>query len=148
MSEEWISNVYPDGEWSFWSTFATREEAIEDGREQYRDALAGNGSELFEDIDDEDLKSIDSFYVARVERFTPIVNASMVLDCIQEEAWDRFGEYAEDYLDCIPKDQVDDLQKSLQKAFDDWMIRTGNEPTFFNCMDTEEVPFEPKVVGE
>ena len=144
MSEEWISNLYPDGEWSSWDTFPTREEAIDYGREQYRDALVGKGTELFNDVDKEDLKSIKSFYVARVVKFAPTVNAEIVLDTIQEEACDRCGEYAEDCLDCIPKDHVNDLQESLQKAFDDWLIRTGNSTTFFNCVDTEEVHIEPK----
>lgn len=147
-SEEWISSFLPDEVWDRANAFATREEAIEDGREQYRDALDGKGSELFEDVDEEDLERVKSFYVARVKKFVPTVDFTMVLDYVQEEAWHRYGECAEDYLERIPKRQVDDLQKSLQAAFDDWLVRTGNEPTFFKCVDVEEVSIEQKAVKE
>lgn len=146
VSEEWISNVHLYGEWSYQSTFATREEAIEDGREQYRDALDGKGSELFDDVDEEELKNIKSFYVARVKEFVPIVDVRRVLERIQEDAWE-YCTYGEDYLSDVSDSQVEDLRKSLQKAFDDWMNRTGNKPTFSNCVCPEEVPIDPKALA-
>lgn len=136
MNGKWMNNPYEDGDW-LGEKFDTREEAIEDGRRQYREALAGYASDLFDDC--EDLSEAKSFYVARIERFAPRVDAEHVLERIGEAAYDFGGEYGEDYLMHVSEPDKDDLQASLQKAFDDWTVRTRNEPGFYTCVDTEKV---------
>ncbi|MBX9035049.1 hypothetical protein [Gordonibacter massiliensis (ex Traore et al. 2017)] len=102
---EWMNNRSPDGTW-YGDTFATREEAVEDGMRQHADALQGLGTDLFDD--DFPGPPTNVFYVGRVVKFRPSVDGCDLIERAQQDAWDA-SEYGEGYLDDVTKEQADEL---------------------------------------
>lgn len=126
----------------------SRDDAIQQGVYQYQCAThGGHNTDLFHWVKTGDDDWVDwelsghKFYIGRKVDFVPHVDAMCVLECIAQDAYDMAGEISEGYLDWsyFKEGELDDLQQSLQKAFDDWVKRTDNEPRFYVVTDVEEI---------
>lgn len=59
-----------------------------------------------------------------------------VTEDASEQAYDRIQMEGFDWLDGLNKDQQDDLEATLAKAFDEWATKHDLHPTFSECNGT------------
>lgn len=108
-----------DGEAFDWIEYSTRKEAIMQGKIAY-------GGE--------------PFYIGiQGERFKPYVDIDAILEDLQEQAADKFGDLAEYYLDDIRKEYKEELQKRMQAVYEQWAKETDNEPNFYEVRGIEKI---------
>lgn len=139
---KWTNHRYRDDEIWWNDQFESREEAIADGVKQYKTALNGFATDLFDD-DPERFPS-DVFYIGECIRFVPTVDAERVLEQLEEDAYDECGEAAENFLDWnyITDDKIADLQENLQRELDSWLERYKCTPTFYSIENVEKIDVE------
>lgn len=133
----WLNNNIDDIWWGY-DEFDTKEDAIENGVQQYIDAMNGYSSDLFYD-DDPDSPLCSVFCVGEQEKFVPYVDADVLIEDIQMRALDYGGEYAEEYLEDVTKEDKEELQRELQNVFDSWANRHRYNPGFFTIINIEEI---------
>lgn len=71
--------------------------------------------------------------------WTPTIDTDVLLEWINENAYDNCGEFAEVYLDNLPREQVDELDEQLNKVFNAWLDKHDNHPGFFTIYLVDEV---------
>lgn len=147
--EEWSNNPTSCEYWNSGDWFDTKEEAIQDGIDQYKEMLEGKSTELFDNDDYYDTIK-DNFNVGKKQPYIPTINTDSIIEDLQQQAYDECGEYAEDFLDWreITKPMEEDLYKNLQRELDAWLKRYGLYPTFFMVTDIETINVEDYVDGE
>lgn len=139
----WYVNPVPNigDTWDIAYEFDTKEEAIEYGIQEYKDHLAGNLTELFDNDYNYPDPSISLFEVGEGKDFVPYVDSDLIIEQIAEQASWQCGEAGDDWLrwDTITKEQQEELQKNMQNVFDDWLKKYNLEPTFYNVINIEEI---------
>jgi hypothetical protein len=118
---QWMYNSSPDGIWSNFDYYETKEEAITGGKEYY-----------------------DRFYVGQIvtSNIGVGVNASRILEDITESVYDEVGEPAEDYLhDVTRKDEVI-LEERLNKVLLEWMDEFHYKPNFFKIDNVQKIELD------
>lgn len=120
--------------WSFEEigTYNGGFESIEDA---LKDATNEANHEYYQNHKEE--KPTRCFIGEQIE-FKPKIDADDIIDRLQDSADDFSGEYADDYLTTVTDEEKTDLEKALQKAFDEWELKTKNKATFFNIEDSKE----------
>lgn len=58
---------------------------------------------------------------------------------IADNAFDNYGEFAEDYLMDVSVKQTDELDVEIKNVIINWMIKHKLEPTFYVVEDAEIV---------
>lgn len=139
---KWYNNRCEDGVW-YSEKFDSREDAITDGVWQYKEALKGESTDLFDDAD-EIVPPSGLFYIAESDQYVPEIDAVHIIERLQEDADCQCGEAAEDFLDWDYLDDgwVDELQDGLQKELDTWLERHDLMPTFSSLKNVEEIDAE------
>ena len=133
----WANNRYE----SFWCDpyFDSREEAIKDGIKQYEDSMNGIASELFDEdyFNGENTNPDGVFYIGHGFDFHPVIDAELIIEHAQEEAYDVCGEAAEDYLDWyyISDEDIAKLQSGLQQVFDVWLEDRNFKLKYFDNIE-------------
>jgi len=74
--------------------------------------------------------SDDEVYIGEVMEFVPWISAEIIIEILQNSAYNEAGEFSEDYLVCKIEDEKL-LEKNLTEAFCAWAKETKNEPNFF-----------------
>jgi len=107
-------------------TFASREEALSEAL-----AAARRGSD-----------SPPMVYVARRVPGDAMAwgHARSIIGHISSRARERFGDGASSYLSALSRQQVADLDKSLQRAIDAWLEANHLTPTFFTYEEISQHP--------
>ena len=90
----------------------------------------------------EDAKSgcVDTITVGRVQKFVPDVSVytSLLMEALQDQAYDVAGEYAETWLADVTDGDLKDLDDILDAAFTHWLDRHPEyKPNFYTLTDTE-----------
>lgn len=146
-----MSKLIATGKWTFsfdeetgWDNdeFDTPGEALEAAREAAPEYAEEEG---MDPVEKAHFLSDGNVFIGQVYNFEPIVDADLVIERIQGEAYDEGGEYVEDYLDPPPmrdtearqtwNAQVADLEKRLTDVFREWATETKNEPHFYLIFD-------------
>ena len=70
------------------------------------------------------------------EDWQPEINGEGIIDMLRENAYEDCG--AEDYLDNITNDQVNDLTKELTAAFNRWAQKYGHTADFAPVENVQE----------
>ncbi|WP_413581068.1 hypothetical protein [Bdellovibrio sp. HCB288] len=107
--------------------------------------LNGDGCESREEailtcIRENDCEVGDLVHVGTKGEFKPRVSASMVIDQIQENAFERCGDSADDYLHGVSKEAKERLSIALTKVFTEWANEEYGAPHFWpidNCENIE-----------
>jgi len=133
-----------DGEVYDVGPYASRDEAILDGLGMWRQVTAPDAPavpltdlyqyDLFAGLEDD-----PTFYVGRRVDHVPTIDADMVVEGLQSDAYEECGECSEGWLDGVSARERDRLRRALQTALDRWLRHVGEEPTFFTVTDTSEV---------
>ena len=131
-----------DGEVFDVGPYGSQDDALAAGLEMYRDLSQPIAllSDLYYDGWLRDDTGFDpSFHVGRRINHVPTIDADMVIEWLQSNAYEECGECSEGWLDDVPAEELDRLQRALQTALDRWLRHVGEKPTFFTVTDTSEV---------
>ncbi len=104
----------------FYGDFDTKEAAIEQGKEE---ALEEGQHE---------------FFIGVCEEYTPSVSAWQVIESIQEDAYDKHGEYSQAYLDDVSNEHKEELQDKLNEVLSKWIEEHNYIPDFWGVKDVEK----------
>ena len=125
MEEVILYSQYEDN-WSF------ADESIEDVAQQ-----------VLDDTTEEDFSECGyiTIYkgVQKPQSFTSYFNVDHLIESINERAYDECGDFAEDYLQKLPQDVIDDLENVVCK----WAEKHDLEPIWFMVEDIVEVKVFP-----
>lgn len=138
---EWISSAWEDDWYDSYNKYATREEAIADGIQQYRDAVNGLASTLYDEFDEDDTPSI--FYIGKFYPFVPTIDIDRIIEDVADDAYDECyeGAMGTEFLEwnTLKQEWLDELQKQMQDVFDNWLKKYHLYPTFGNVVSIEEI---------
>lgn len=145
---KWLNERCNTDIWESNEFFDTKEEAIMNGIEQYKAALNGRGTDLFDD--DEQFNPSKHFQVGMEQEYMPIVDAEDVIVRITEDAYNECGEVAEDYLswDEVTDDMQSDLQEMLTDTFIKWSKKYNLMPNFYSIVNVEEINVDDYIKGD
>jgi hypothetical protein len=64
------------------------------------------------------------------------------IDRLSESAYDSCGDYAENWLHNIPKEQEGDLEDRIKKVVNEWADDYGLHPDFYGVTNIKEIKIE------
>lgn len=116
---KWYSSPYKDGTWACLVEYDSYEDAVEDGVQQYMDALDNKSTDLFDD----DYPNAPSgiFYVAEAKEFIPNIDVYGIIEDAEQQAHDAYCSEYDDYLSGVKKKDIEELESMLQPVFADWI---------------------------
>lgn len=128
-----------DGECFDVGPYGSRDEAINAGVKMYRDVARPQGA-IWNDLFSLSRAADEpTFYVGRRVDYVPTIDADMVIEWLQSDAYEEGGECSDGWLDDVTSEERDKLQRALQTALDRWIKYTKNEPDFFMVPNVSEV---------
>ena len=135
--ENWCQNNFGE--------FDTKEELMEfikdtDAMQIYNIYLDETGDEL--EIDD----SI-TFYIGKVIEYMPNIDAGQIIDNLSEQAANEAGEWGDNFLTNVSKEQENELYDGLNAVLEKWLSKHKLQPDFFNVVNVEEIVKEIEVVS-
>lgn len=79
------------------------------------------------------------FYVAEVvkKKTSDFIGVNSIVDFLEQmasEAYEEAGEASEEWLDHVPKKDVENLYDLLKPVILDWFKKTNNEPYFYGVI--------------
>lgn len=115
----WLYNT-EETVWMNCGAFETKEEAIEAGKDEHQ----GNWSQ---------------FYVGQVKNMSISVgvDAENIIGDIAENVYSEVGEAAEDYLSCVRKEDMSELEDLLNDVLHHWMDKHDYKPKYFRVDNVE-----------
>jgi hypothetical protein len=114
---------YSFNEENFEGDFDTEEQAIAEAIWYYKD----------------DEKDQDFIWIGQVEEVGISFNIDYVIEAIQENAYDKCGEYAENYLDNVTNEHRQILEDRVQSEVLKWMKEFKYEPNFWTVKNVEKI---------
>ena len=111
--------------------------------EIWRGGPCNSVRECIEEAKLEDYKDTDTFAIGYIEPYeTNYVNGDLIIEHLQENAYDEVGEVAECWLDDISTEQRADLNDRLKKAVLEWLKDCEQEPTFYKVLPFDELTLQ------
>ena len=102
-------------------------------------------NECLEEARAENDENYKRVYIGIVTEVDIRVDADDVIENIQNRVYSEHGEVAEEYLDDVTKEQLNELDEALNKVFNEWKDKYKFEPNFFTV---EEIKEYDLVTGE
>lgn len=130
---KWILNDENSEYWNASDSFDSREEAVTKGKEVLKiynaSTLEQKKRISLSDIgfSQNTYDNIESFDVGQIQRATIAKNGERFVDMVAEEAYEEYGEFAEDYLSDVKKEHLDELGLLLHG----WFEKHNYMPAFF-----------------
>lgn len=83
----------------------------------------------------------DQWFMIGVQgsNYVPGINGDFIVEALQEEAAEEFGEVATDWLDNVSDHSTRILSERLSNVFRKWLKENKQEPGFFHMQDTETI---------
>lgn len=108
--------------------------------EIWRGGVCNSVKECVEEARLEDYKDTDAFAIGYVEPYqVDYVNSDMIIEYLQENAYDEIGEVSEGWLDSITREQREDLESKVLKVVLEWLKDCKEEPTFYKVLPFDEL---------
>lgn len=98
--------------------------------------------ECLEEAREENDENHKRVYIGIVTEVDIRVDADDVIENIQNRVYSEHGEVAEEYLDNVSKEQLNELDEALNKVFNDWKDKHKFEPNFFTVEEIKEYDLE------
>ena len=99
--------------------------------------------ECIEEARLEGYKDTDTFALGYIEPYqTNYVNGDLIIEHLQQNAYDEVGEVAEGWLDDISIEQRADLNGRLEKVVSEWLKDCKEEPTFYKVLPFDELTLQ------
>ena len=120
-----------DGKWTYrlgfdvrgmHDTYKTKDEAIVEG---IKEAKKRNAKEVY--IEE------------AVQDTIPVIDVDTVIENIQDDMCEAYGEFAEGYLNCVKSEQALDLEKKLNAVLQEWLKNNNLEPNFYHIVGIEKI---------
>lgn len=121
---KWLCHFSESDIWgTCFEEFATREEAIEFGKQE----APGWG--------------VNYFYIGTKEPLEHKISVDVdgVLEQIAENIYDKVGEVAEDYLRDVKQEHVEELQEKMDAVLHEWMEKHRYYPNFYGVNNVERI---------
>lgn len=67
------------------------------------------------------------------------VNSDMIIEYLQQDAYDEVGDVSDDWLDYIVREQREDLEDRVLKVVKEWLKDCREEPTFYKVEVFDEL---------
>lgn len=77
-----------------------------------------------------------------VHDYYPRIDTDHLLEELNYDAYDKCGEWAEDYLEDVTKEDFIELDDKLNAVFYEWLKTKGYEPGFFSIPHYEVYRYE------
>lgn len=122
---------YDDEVWSN-ETFSTIEEAMEEARKLYLERQYSIDERII-------------IYIGEVEYYKDGLFIDGIIEQQQQDAYSECGEYAEDYLESITKEEKDILKERLDKVWDEFKKEFGHEANFFKVINKKQITLKNKI---
>lgn len=91
----------------------------------------------------ENYEDTDTFALGYIEIYqTNYVNGDLIIEHLQQNAYDEVGEVAECWLDDISREQREDLNDRLEKVVLEWLKDCKQEPTFYKILPFAELTLQ------
>ncbi len=107
-----------------------------------------NGEEFTGDYDnredaiDEAMSYVDEetlfIYVGKIKEIELSADVDMLIERLAEHAYERGGDYAEDYLDNVTKEEFRELEDGINDVLLKW-IDKYHKPNFWEVVNIEKV---------
>ena len=111
--------------------------------EIWRGGPCDSVKECIEEARLEDYKDTDTFALGYIEPYqTNYVNGDLIIEHLQQNAYDEVGEVAECWLDDISREQREDLNDRLKKVVSEWLKDCKQEPTFYKVLPFDELTLQ------
>lgn len=130
MKNKRYSFSYNDEDYSN-ETFSTIEEALDEAKECWFECY---------DISDSEDGYID-IYIGEAEYYTDGIFVDYIIEQQQQDAYSEMGEYAEDYLEDITKEEKAILQERLNKVWNEFKKEFNHEARFYNVVNEKKYEF-------
>lgn len=112
-------------------TFPTVEEALDEAKERWFDC---------HDASDSVDGRVD-VYIGEAEYYTDGIFVDYIIEQQQQDAYSEMGEYAEDYLEDITKEEKAILQERLDKVWNEFKKEFNHEARFYNVVNEKKYEF-------
>lgn len=111
--------------------------------EIWHGGVCNSVKECVEEARLEDYKDTDTFAIGYVEPYqVDYVNSDMIIEYLQEDAYDEIGEVSESWLDSITTEQREDLESRVLKVVLEWLKDCKEEPTFYKVLPFDELTLQ------
>lgn len=107
--------------------------------EIWRSGPCDSIKECVDEALEEDFKMDDTLALGLIEEYKiGTAFADIIIEYLQQDAYDEVGEVSEDWLNDVTKDQRDLLDNLLQKSVLAWLSTINEKPTFYKVLPCEE----------
>ncbi len=121
--EKWTYNLESDGQGTWiHDVFETKEEAIKEGIKEAKY-----------------LKNKHIYIIEAVQDTIPAIDVDIIIENIQDDMCEAYGEFAEGYLKNVKKEDVLSLEKDLNTVLQKWIKKNKYEPDFYHILDVETI---------
>lgn len=112
------------------------EETLKDAIEEIEALRKCNASDIPEKI-----------FVGECRIYEPTLlnSGDDVIEAIKLQASDAGGEWADDYLDDVTKEQVEELEKNLDDVFQKWIDKYKFQPNFYTVSTYKAYTYEEAI---
>ena len=111
-----------DDEWDCTEKFKTKHDAINYAKQQYK--LGETTSSIYQ--------------IARYNIYKVVVDADNMIEDVCNKAYEDIGDIAENFLDSVTKQDRQLLETMINKTFNDWLKKTGNDSYDFGTIEDVE----------
>lgn len=108
------------------------------GADFYRGQCASIEEAKLECIREEELEKGCKLEVAEVVPWPPTISADLILENLQDEAYEEIGEPSEDWFSDITDEQALKLENAINEVIQAWMKETNHMPNFFSVGEVKE----------
>jgi hypothetical protein len=85
----------------------------------------------------------DTFAIGLIENYSIDIDfADMIIERLQEDAYDVVGEVSDGWLDYVNRDDITHLDNKLRQVVNDWLKEIKEEPTFYTIAPCSECTLE------
>lgn len=99
--------------------------------------------ECIEEAKAEDYQDTDTFAIGYAKPYEiNYIDGDLIIEFLQQAAYDELGEVAEDWLDYITKEQREDLNNRLLKVVLEWIKDCNEQPSFFRIEPFDELTIQ------
>ena len=121
--KKWTYKLESDGQ-EVWThgIYKTKEEAIKEGIKEAKY-----------------IKNKHIYIEEAVQDTIPVIDVDTVIENIQDDMCEAYGEFAEGYLNCVKSEQALDLEKKLNAVLQEWLKNNNLEPNFYHIIQVEEI---------
>jgi hypothetical protein len=132
MDKKWFVHMSNDDEnWDCSEEFDTKDEAIAYGK-----YLIIEDRKLPED--EQEYYDKESFDVGQYKQFKPRINMEVLIEWVQERAYD-ICEDRDDYLNDVKPEYLAILDTSLNEVFQKWLDKYDYNPNFGEIVNIETI---------